>query len=464
MTHNRLSIRLCIWLLALMPAGESLLAALPAAAHEAEASSFEQINLNGFGDRYNSIAWSTLWWKGQLYVGTSRASLCLRPLKLGQPYPPTDPDLECTPDPADLPLQAEIWRYTPEQDLWEMVYQSPNDLPIPGRQGKFTARDVGYRDMIVFRESDGTEALYVSGVSARFLYPQLPPPRLLRSTEGTHFEPVPQAPGTVLGDLSGNNFRSLGVFRNRLYVTAGDIWGDGPLLESTHPAQGNNSFRQVTPPGMRVFSVEPFNAQLYVGTTDIVNGYGVYRTDGSGSVPYTFIPVVTRAAFHPGSPYIPHSIISMAVFQGRLYAGSDGPLDLIRINPDNSWDLIVGKPRQTPEGVRVPLSLLGERFNWPFNMLVWRMIVHNDTLFVGTFDGSTFFKDIPLLGDFLKPYMGAKLYATSNGVQFRLLGQNVFDGDYFNYGIRSFASTPYGLFIGTANDWYGTEIWQLVTP
>ena len=297
--------------------------------------SLTQINLDGFGDRYNTIAWSMLWWNGYLYVGTTRATLCLEAHSWGLPYPPPDPDLICTPDIADLPLQAEIWRYTPQLNHWDRVYQSPNDLPLPGRPGKFTARDIGYRDMIVYREPDGTEAMYVSAVSSRFLYPSLPPPRLLRSTDGMHFAPVPQDPGTVLGDLTANNFRSLAVYRNHLYVTAGDIWGDGVLYEATNPKAGDNAFQQVTPSGMRVFSTVIFNNQLYVGTTDIVYGYGVYRTDATGLPPYRFIPVVTRAANYPASPAIPHSVISMIVFQGSLYVGTDGPLDLIRIHPDD---------------------------------------------------------------------------------------------------------------------------------
>src|SRR5688572_4254242 len=93
-------------------------------------SGARQVNEDGFGDRYNSIAWSMLWWRGQLYVGTYRASSCVRAVQWSQPYPPPDPDLACTPNPLDLPLQAEIWRYTPEIELWQRVYQAPL-VPIP---------------------------------------------------------------------------------------------------------------------------------------------------------------------------------------------------------------------------------------------------------------------------------------------------------------------------------------------
>lgn len=433
------------------------------AAPAAAASSLTQVNIPGFGDRYNSISWSMLWWRGRLYVGTSRAAFCLRVLGWHDAYPPSDPDVECTPDRADLPLAAEIWRYAPDPGGWELVYRAPTDLPYPGRPGKFIARDIGYRDMIAFREPDGTEALYVSGVSARFLPGALPPPRLLRSTDGVTFEPVPQDRGTVLGDLDANNFRSLAVFRDKLYVTAGSIWGDGPLYESANPAAGNNTFRLVTPPGMRVFSIEVFDNQLYVGTTDVAGGWGIYRTTGLGSAPYTFVPVVTGAAHHPGEPSLPTSVISFETFNGSLYAGTDGLGDVVRVHADDTWDLIVGAPRATPAGFRVPLSGLGGGFNWSGNVLIWRMAVHDGALFIGTFDSSSFLKENLVLGPILRPHMGAKMYATRDGRFFRVLAYNSFDGDFLNYGIRTFASTPYGLFIGTANEWYGTEVWRLVT-
>src|SRR6185436_8244238 len=71
---------------------------------------------SGFGDLFNSGASSMQWFKGDLYVGTTRAAGCVTlaglasklPLNL---YPFVGKD--CPPDVADLPLAAEIWRYSP---------------------------------------------------------------------------------------------------------------------------------------------------------------------------------------------------------------------------------------------------------------------------------------------------------------------------------------------------------------
>ncbi len=78
-------------------------------------------------------------------------------------YPPVDPTYICTPDARDLPLRGEIWRWTTDANnpsgagLWQMVYQSPNDVPIPNTNPqKYTAREMGFRDMAVFTETYGT--------------------------------------------------------------------------------------------------------------------------------------------------------------------------------------------------------------------------------------------------------------------------------------------------------------------
>jgi hypothetical protein len=422
----------------------------------------------GFGDRQNSWAWSMIWWRGKLYVGTNRSWFCVQTAATASlfpvvGYPPQDPDVECTPESEDLPLQAEIWRWTPETDTWELVYQSPNDLEIPGHPGKYVARDIGYRGMIVFTEPDGTDALYVSGVSARFYIEGLPPPRILRSTDGVTFEPIPQDPGTFLGDLDTvygvnmNTFRESAVYKDRLYITVGQIYGNGVVLEAENPAGGNDNFRVITPSSMTVFQQVPYNGFLYVGTTDRENGYAVLKTDASSTPPYTFIPVVTNGGFRQPRPS--KSVISMFVFKDRLYVGMDRPAELIRINPDDSWDLIVGTPRETPDGRKEPLSGMDDGFDFALNGHMWRMAEYNGWLYVGTYDQSTLSHTVPWLDEILRPDMGFDLYATQDGEHFFMITRNGFD-DMFSYGVRTMVPTPHGLFLGIANHYYGLQIWR----
>lgn len=426
---------------------------------------FQEAAPQGFGDRQNSAAWSMQWWNGKLYVGTVRSWMCWAKAWFHLqnpifPYPPLDPDFDCAPDPLDLLLRAEIWRYTPEADLWERVYQAPNDVEIPGYPGHYTSRDIGYRDMIVFREPDGQEALYVTGVTAGSLWQQMPPPRILRSVDGTNFAPLPQDPGTVLGDLGFNQgiFRGMESFKGRLYVLNGQTRGEGSILESADPALGNDAFRWITPQDMKVFEFAAFNGFLYIGVVDQGNGFKIVKTDAEGDLPYTFTTVISDGGYV--QPIPSNSVVSMFVYNGSLYVGTNQPsADLLRINPDDTWDVIVGDPRETPDGWKYPLSGISSGFNWRLNVHLWRIHDYEGALYVGTLDQSTRFRDIPPIADQIRWQFGFDLWRSVDGVHFSPVTVNGF-GDMYQVGLRTLESTPYGLFAGTVSYWYGLRIWQ----
>ena len=316
--------------------------------------------------------------------------------------------------------------------------------------------------MTVFTEPDGTEALYVSGVSARNYIKGIPPPRILRSTDGRAFDALPQDPGTFLGDLDTldgidmNSFRNLVVYNGRLYASLGRVYGNGVLLEAADPAGGNDNWRKISPPGLTVFQMCVFNGYLYIGTTDAQNGYSVLKTDATGELPYTFTPVVTDGGSRRPRPS--GSVISMYPFRGKLYVGTDRPAELIRISPDDSWDLVVGEPRDTANGRKEPLSGMGDGFDYWLNGHMWRMVEHDGWLYVGTWDETIVFHTVDWIAELLGPQMGFDLYATYDGIHFLEVTHTGFD-DMFNYGLRTFESTPYGLFVGTVNGYYGLQVW-----
>jgi len=435
-----------------------------------------QVNTGGFGDRQNCYAWSMAWFKGKLYVGTARNLLCVERATLDfyvpewnlYSTPPIRADIPCPSNPYDLDLRAEIWRYTPETTAWERVYRSPDDLPNPKAPSKFVARDIGFREMVVFPEPDGTEALYVAGVTAREHIPGLPPPRILRSTDGETFKPIPQEPGTFLGDLDAVGFRAMAVHRGRLYVTAStSLLGDGMILEATSPAEGNDHFRQVSLPDLKAFELAVFNDFLYVGAGDATRGYSVWKTDATGTPPYRFLPVVTDGA---GRERQVVSVVSMHPFQGRLYVGSNGwypqqilRSELIRINPDDTWELVVGRRRQTSQGEKIPISGLMDGFGNPFNVHFWRMQEHEEALYLGTNDASWGLDMLPRLDRLIRAEYGFDLWMSVNGKDWGQITANGF-GDKFNFGARTFASTPFGLFLGSANHVSGTEVWLITAP
>lgn len=428
----------------------------------------------GFGDRHNTKAWSMKWWKNRVYVGTARAHICVQDASLAFriggifKYPKKDPDLECTESPQDLPLQAEIWGFSPDEEIWERLYQSPQDLEIPNHPGKYVARDIGFRGMTVFENpEDGSESLYVGGVSSELINPGVGPPRMLHSEDGIRFEPIPQERGTIMGDLGfkQGNMRAMTFYDGRLFVVIGESRGDGDLYESRNPAEGNDNFRIVSPPRMKVYDMCEYNGYLYLGLTqdEEKEGYFVVKTDAKGDLPYTFTVVVPNGGYL--KPLPSNTVVSLCVFRNRLYVGTDKPAEIIRINPDDTWDLLVGAPRDTPDGRKEPLSGMAAGFNWALNEHIWQMAVHEDWLYVGTNDLTSLnmknwiFMKMPGIGDVLTAFQGYDLAATRDGVHFTILDRSGF-GDGLEVGIRTFASTPYGLFFGTSNPYYGLRIWQ----
>jgi hypothetical protein len=429
---------------------------LPAVGRPLFRDEFTEVAPQGFGDRQNTKAWSMKWWKDQLHVGTARAHTCVQDASLAFriggifQYPREDPDLECTESPQDLPLQAEIWNLSPATEVWERVYQSPQDLEIPDHPGKVVARDIGLRGMVLFgNPEDGTEELYVGGVSSELINPDIGPPRMLHSEDGIHFEPIPQDPGTVMGDLGfkQGNMRSMATVDGRLFVVIGESRGDGDLYEATDPAGGNNNFRIVSPPRMKIYEMCLYNGTLYLGLTqdESKEGYFVVKTDARGDLPYKFTVVVPNGGYL--TPYPSNTVVSMCVFQDRLYVGTDKPAELIRINPDDTWDLLVGAARETPEGWKEPLSGMTAGFNWALNEHIWQMAVHEGWLYIGTNDLTSLnmknwrLMDLPVIGPLLQNFQGYDLVATRDGVHYTIIDRAGF-GDGLEVGFSSGRPTP----------------------
>ena len=252
--------------------------------------------------------------------------------------------------------------------------------------------------------------------------------------------------------------------------------GHGYILEAANPELGDNAFRIVSPPGQTFFEIETYNGFLWAGTGvqphNDPTPFSLLKTDATGD-PYTFTTVIPPGAYKTSKPS--PAVISLQVFAScplqpcanpvnRLYVGTDR--ELLRVNPDDTWDLVVGSARKTPDGRQLrPLSGFDFGFDNFFNIHMWRMGVYPlapgtvPWLYVGTHDQSAKFRNLKgNFGAVLKPSMGFDLYATSDGWHYSAVTRDGF-GDLFNNGMRNFAVTPYGFFLGTANHFYGTNIY-----
>lgn len=331
--------------------------------------------------------------------------------------------------------------------------------------------------MIVYTEADGTQALYVGGCSSNEIHPTLPGGRILRTTDGVNFTPVPQNPGTFLGQLGNACFRGMVVYNPQspsnpppgspLFVMGVDWKGEGTVLQTSNPSAGDNAYMQISNPATPAYELGVFNNLLYVTFVGSQTGFGVSYTNATGPLPYTYTPVIVNGGYR--NPFPNPIALSMQVYNGSLYVGGDGVrrgvavknqgAELFRINPDNSWDLIAGVSRSTPSGYKSALSGLGPGLGWILNDHMWRMDIFDGRLYVGTFDDSTVLRLNPSYSSFVAPELGFDLWWTQDGSYYSLVDQNGFQ-DEFNFGVRTLQNTPYGEFLGAANPYYGLKMYM----
>jgi hypothetical protein len=444
-----------------------------------EESDFRLVSENGFGNGYNVYTHSMAWFENNLYVGTTMGAM--QGMKNFVPPPNLKPwPVISSTDPYDYDRRAEIWQYDVALNRWQRVYQSPW---VEGLDGRPVPRYMGLRGMTEYQgRRDRKPCLYVTSWAT---FKSVAPPDLLRTEDGKNFEVMPRLPFSS----AVRSFRSLQKFRGYVHTTptgsnqkgvvqenmsseatiyaTDDIEGQKWIATSEHgfSDRGNAS----------IFEMGVFNGHLYAGAAN-GRGFQLWKTDGGDAPPYRWERVIDRGAYR--GPFN-QGIACMQEFKGALYIGGGignggyhrslalGPAagEVIRVYPDDTWDLVVGSPRMTPQGLKVPLSGFAAGFDNMYMGYVWRMVVHDGWLYAGTFSWINTFPFNPSevwpedvlrttnlwdLQTLLDKYGGCALWRTFDGVCWEPVTLNGF-GNKYNWGVRNFASTPHGLFVGTAN-------------
>ncbi|MGA2588453.1 MAG: hypothetical protein ABSH32_00930 [Bryobacteraceae bacterium] len=342
------------------------------------------------------------------------------------------------------------------------------------------------------------------------------------SGEGSSWTP---APGAFLGSLTANgcygtitpqcpNTTSYQNYSIRsatqlpatstgiVFLQVGDFPGVGRVISAApgiNPALGDNCgqpvcYQWASPPTttLPVWILDNFNNFVYAGTGTPpgapASTYGVFKTDGITPPPpgsgwaYNWNQIITDGAYAVG--LVADYAMSLQVFAdttscpgiGCLYVGTDRPNEMVRIHPDgtgtvpvdavDSWDLVVGNPRTVPPGqpgagqLVAPISGIGQYFDNGFTVHFWRMGVGGQGLYMGTFDDSADNVLQPTFGPLWSQEFGTDIWRTPDGVHWSFVSK-IGLGDGFNTGGRSFASTPYGLFMGTAREIGGTQVFLM---
>jgi hypothetical protein len=446
------------------------------------------------GSRRNSYMWSMRWWNDQLYVGTVRDVLCWR----GGGVPPEyatvcPPPQTLTPDQA-----AEIWAYTPggrdgAHGTWERVFQSPV-VPV---QSFLIPLDIGYRN-ITECDAGGTELLYVAnfGVTGG---------RVLYTPDGITYSPA----SSIGLDTNDKGYRAVACWKGRLWISPSGIFivaADGTvfrdndiafnkvLLVNDDPSNASSPWERVLdfqndpdlgdPGNVGVFSMAVFNDALYLGVSNRTTGIEVWKADGAHCkkppqpCTLSWQKIIDDGLGRPldvtGVPKNA-AVMDFSEFNGHLYFGATElrnalvtRAEMIRLDPDDRVDLIVGEPRDATAMAAYPnfncervdsscvsLSGFGAGFG-PTGQAqyIWQIEGHKGSLYAGTLESDD--------SD------GFLLWRSDDGITWSLVSDDGF-GNPFNQGVRKLESSPWGLFVGTANPFTleeganggtgGAEVW-----
>jgi hypothetical protein len=253
-------------------------------------------------------------------------------------------------------------------------------------------------------------------------------------------------------------------------------------------------------------------AHLFKGKYDPANPL-------SNAFGWVWYPVISDKTTHTAPSYPKglgsrfNNAFALEVFNNYLYmgtlmsfpalVGADAiqflienriPPQIYRCGTNDVCEMVIGDPT-----VLFPVRLgnYGSGFfnpvdgnNYSFNQYLWWMAVNNGRLYASTFDIRIFLDYLdeeglvlmrmldpndPQYAVKLAQILGAiaalqqatdnppgfDIYYTTDGVTWRPLTRDGF-GDKFNYGGRVVLSTPSGLFVGTANPFYGGQVWKVV--
>jgi hypothetical protein len=431
----------------------------PSRLHTAGSSESAALRLADFGalapPPFNTtirISQAVTWFDGRLLVGGGRG-----PIRgAGQP---------------DRALGAQIASWDPGRDSWDLVYDSPVD-------GQGNARDRSIRAFAIHQPPGASAPVLYAAAGA--MTGQMV---LLQSGDGRRFIPC-GAPALGQGDADIAAIRSLVALGGRLFTSpvgknrgrgwADDNVADRPVvLASADPALG---WEEVSAPGFGDPDNESINElavlgdRLYAATLNRRAGFQLWKSAPGGAGPWTC--VLDRGAGRGIANPVPAAV---QVFGGALYIGTGvqrqpddstdrfGPIaaELIRVWPDDSWDLVAGQTRLSAGGLRRPVSARGPGFDDPFVQTFWRTAVHEGRLYVGGSDWRFWPTYLGRPGrprDDLSPVTAAwlraetdgwrgeyGLWCSTDGQDWQVVTDTGLTGNPAQYGLRELISIPQGL-------------------
>lgn len=436
------------------------------------------------GDRENSYLWSAEFHGGYLYVGTSRdiVGLVMTLLKVKPANWPAS-----VPFPSDL--RGRIYRMCLATGKWDKdPFYVANELatvPLPTGNLK-VGPDVGYRIMKTFTAKRGKPVLYV-GSAGLSLSQNLQSSARLLAIDADNNQPE------VIFTAPGFSVRTITEYNQQLFWASEEngapkIWYSSDPLKA-YDADHNVKFASIDVPsgwfpyGAEILDMVSWNNALYVFFFDHDFDHGGFwcaklQQDRRGNWNWTLIVGdQSKGAKYPkGMGRMENGGATPFVFKDKMYVGTISNTmwaflmaqkepttipptgtQLFRFDTNDKWERVM--PPKLASGT-LEEGLNG--FANPLNLYLWRFAVQNGKLYAGTFDASIAFGGSDLLEQLnLWNPSGFDLYSTYDG---KLWFPESLDGfgDQWNYGARVLITNPDNgdLYLGTANPFYGCQVWR----
>jgi SAM-dependent methyltransferase len=432
-------------------------------------------------DAGNSYPHAMCWFRDHLFVATTRHLGAVPRLRAKPSLDPVEVHhVRKTPIHFEMDHRSRIFRFDPATGEWRCLYVAPWCM---GDRGFQIARVIGFRAATVYQSpQDDEPALYFTGWGTTMG----PGPFLFRSTDGEQFEELVMEHPLV----AKQTLRALTPFKGRLFTVPSPQGGGlqkglysnlaAVVYVCTDPVRGDweiaNPLNFGDPRNFSVASLAVFNDHLYAGTMNPYSGFEVWKTDAEGTPPYHWTKVIDRGA-HRGN----HNEVAgtMFGFKDHLYIGSMvigggidpifaiGPaaVELVRVAADDSWELVMGDARYTPDGFAAPISGFLAGFNNAFSGYLWAMAEYGGCLYASTMTWVPWLRYLrkDLLPQRIRQILtrdmeetlfealgGFALWASADGASWSPVTTNGFNNPY-SLGARNLVPTPYGLFVGTGS-------------
>lgn len=309
-----------------------------------------------------------------------------------------------------------ILRYSPEANSWQEVHSTfVSQSTAPASSQPMTAAPASAP--VATAAARSTETCYIAvlppgtsttaGLYARFTTATTE--TVVYSKDGNNFQGIESPSAAIVGLLFSRQCLSFHGHLFALPAAASSVFqGKSEVVQVYGPEDAPPRWRAGyaqafdAPRPLKNSALAAFHGALYAATLNLEQGFQLWQLSKDQLAPLHWTSVLDYGAYRY---VLNQSLPYLTAFKGNLYLASGlwlergqesknpfypAGFELLRFYQDGDWDVLVGTPRFTPQGLKVPLSGFGSGFEDPYRSLVECLVVHQDHLYLGLQSLETF--------------------------------------------------------------------------